>query len=154
DTTHNLVINAAATSVTAAPAAATFSAGDQTVPLSASVKSAAGTVDAGSVTFTILNGQTVVGKAVSSTVRSGNALATFTIPGGTPAGTYTIQAAYSGTSNFAISANSGASLAIAPAASATTTTVSAGSIPFRESAQSIGLGANVSSAGGTVGTGT
>lgn len=90
-----------ATSTMPGGASATYSPGDQTVALSATVTSSAGTVNAGTVTFTILNGATPVGTPVTSgTVTGGSAAANYTLPGGTSAGSYTIQAVYNPGGSF------------------------------------------------------
>ena len=54
----------------------------------------------GTETFTILNGTTPVGTAVTVNVSAGAASAVYVLPAGTPAGTYIIQAVYNGTTNF------------------------------------------------------
>ena len=68
--------------------------------LSASVTSSSGTVNEGMETFTILSGTTVVGSPVTISVAAGMASTSYSLPGGTAAGTYTIQAVYNGTGNF------------------------------------------------------
>ena len=75
--------------------------------LNANVTSAAGTVNAGTVTFTVFNSSSVqVGSAVTSgTVSSNAASASYTLPGNSPPGTYTIQAVYNGSTNFATSSD-------------------------------------------------
>ncbi len=92
-----------ATTTTAANAPVTFSASSQPVTLTATVTSqGGGTVNGGTVTFTVFNGSTQVGTpAVSGTVSGGNASATYTLPAGTAVGTYSIHAAYSGATGFA-----------------------------------------------------
>ena len=89
-----------ATSTAAASISATFSTASQTVPLTATVTSAAGTVDEGTETFSILSGTTVIGSAVTVDVANGTASASYALPGATSAGTYTIQAVYNGTADF------------------------------------------------------
>ena len=55
----------------------------------------------GTVTFTIKNGQTVVGSPVGATVDpTGSATTNFTLPAAFAIGTYTIQADYTDTGNF------------------------------------------------------
>jgi hypothetical protein len=94
-------------------ASANYSAIDQTVTLSATVASSDGPVDAGTVTFTVLQGCTQIGSpATSGTVNNGAASASYTLPGGTPAGTYTIQAVYSGPLGFLVSSNGAYNLTI------------------------------------------
>src|SRR5207247_85701 len=91
DTSHSLTISAAAVATAAASVSATFSAAGQAVALSASVTSAAGTVNEGTETFTVLGGNTVIGSPVTVNVVSGAASASYALPAGTPAGSYTIQ---------------------------------------------------------------
>ena len=102
----SLVVRAPlATSVAAPSASATF--GDALVGLSANV-SATSSVSAGTVTFTVKQGATVIGSPVTSgTVSSGAASVTYTLPTGTAAGSYTVLAEYTGGGGFAPSSNSG-----------------------------------------------
>jgi hypothetical protein len=60
------------------------------VALGATVTSAAGLVGAGTATFTILHGATTLGTPVTANVVAGAAAASYTLPAGTSAGTYTI----------------------------------------------------------------
>ncbi len=83
---------------TARPANVAFSSANQTVHLSAAVTDTTHSstiVNEGTVTFTILdaNGH-VVGNPVTGSVQNGVATADFTLPGGTPVGTYTIGVSY------------------------------------------------------------
>src|SRR5207248_2472690 len=70
-----------------------------------------GTVNGGTVTFTIAG----VGSLAGVPVTNGSASATFTIPANTPAGTYAIQASYSGSGQFAAATDNSKSLIIAKA---------------------------------------
>ncbi len=101
---------AASTFTSASSSSLVFSSTDQALTLSATI-SASGSVDGGTVTFTIAG----VGSSTSSPVTSGSATAVLTVPGGTHAGSYLIQAVYSGTSAFTGSSDSTASLTIARA---------------------------------------
>jgi len=113
DSTHSLTVGAAATTVIASTPSVSFGSGSQTVPLSATVTSGGGTVNAGTVTFTLMNGSTPVGTPVTSgTVSGGSATASYTLPGGTAVGSYTIQAAYNAGGSFAASSTSGTSLSV------------------------------------------
>ncbi len=103
DTSHVLTVNAAATVTVAANVSATFNTAGQLIPLTATITSAAGTVDEGTETFTILSGTTVLGSPVTVNVAAGAAAGNYTLPGGTAAGSYTIQAVYHGTGNFVAS---------------------------------------------------
>jgi CSLREA domain-containing protein len=101
------------TTISASNATPTYSAGNQGVSLSANVASSGGTVNAGTVAFTILQSGTVIGTAVTSgTVSNGSASATYTLPAGMAAGPYTIQAVYNGSGPFASSSDSSHSLTV------------------------------------------
>src|SRR5439155_11287901 len=65
-------------------------------------------VNLGTLTFTVKNGASVVGAAVGdTTVVNGAASVTYPLPAGLAAGTYTIEAAYGGTTNLGASAATG-----------------------------------------------
>ena len=127
DASHTLTIKAAATSnrLGRQYATATYSAVAQPVSLTASVSSAAGSVNGGTVTFTILNGGTTIATATSNTVVNGAAGASVTLPAGTAVNNYTIQAVYSGTVNFGGSSDSSQVLTVNSTATTTTVTSSA-----------------------------
>jgi len=108
-TTMSTAGTPALTSTIAPHDAATFSPTSQSVPLSASVTAASGTVNGGTVTFTATG---VSGSATSGPVTEGHAVADFTVPGGTPAASYALKVAYSGTAQFAGSNDSGGNLLI------------------------------------------
>src|SRR5207253_3161767 len=114
DSTHFLTVGTAVTTTTAASAAASFSAADQVVALSARVSSPAGTVGEGTETFTVLNGTTPVGSPITISVVGGSAAANYGLPAGTPGGTYSLRAGYSGTGNYAGSTDSSHTLDISP----------------------------------------
>jgi hypothetical protein len=108
-----LTINTAGSTTAAANATASYSPGSQSVSLSATVTSTAGTVNAGTVTFTLLNGGTPVGTATTSgTVSNGAASVSYTLPAGAQAGTYTIQAVYNGSTDFAGSSDNSHTLMV------------------------------------------
>ncbi len=154
DNTHTLTVNAASTTTTGSNQTATFSSSSQVVTLSATVTSAAGTVNAGTVTFTVLNGGTPVGTATtSSTVAGGSASANYTLPAGTPAGVYTIDAVYSGSTNFTGSVDTTHVLAVSGAG--TITAASNASATYNaNNTQSVTLTATVNSPNGVVNEGT
>ena len=146
------VVNQATTTTAAAAATATFSTSNQNVTLNATVTSpGGGTVNEGTETFTLLQGNTVIGTAVTVNVAAGAAGATYVLPGGTAGGTYTIKAVYNGTSNFAPSTDTSHSLTVSPAA--TTTTAAAAVATSSASDQNVTLNAAVTSPGGTVNEG-
>jgi Bacterial Ig-like domain (group 3)/Dockerin type I domain len=89
-----------------------FSTVAQTVQLTAQIAGGSPDVEGGTVTFTVSG---VGGSVVSGPVTNGAATAALTIPGGTHAGTYSIQAAYSGTTAFGGSSDASATLKISQA---------------------------------------
>jgi hypothetical protein len=112
DTSHLLTVNAAATTTTAANASVTYSTSAQSVKLSAAVASGAGTVNEGTVTFTVLNGSTPVGTATSGTVNTGSASANYSLPAGATGGTYTIRAVYNAAGSFITSSDTSHTLTV------------------------------------------
>ena len=101
--TANLTVNApppAATTTAVAAASVTSGPSAQTVTLTATLTPS---VSEGTVTFTVLSGTTVIGTAASANVVNGQASVAYVLPAAIPAGTYTVQASYGGTANFAAS---------------------------------------------------
>ncbi len=87
----------AATTTTVSDATAEFSLSNQNVVLTANVTTAAGTVNEGTVTFTVRNAaNNVIGVPVVGTVSGGVATANYTLPAGTPPQTLTITGDFSG----------------------------------------------------------
>ncbi len=86
-------------------AAANATAGDPSVVLTATIDPSSGSVDAGTVTFTVKSGPTTIGTVASGTVAANVATADFPLTS-VSAGTYTIEAAYSGAPGVAASDNS------------------------------------------------
>jgi uncharacterized repeat protein (TIGR01451 family) len=105
------------TSTTVAGATATYSPSNQSVTLSATVTSTSSTVNEGTVTFSLLNSSAnPIGFPVtSSTVTGGSASVSFTLPGGTAVGSYTIDATYHPGPDFLTSSGVGTLLVIPPA---------------------------------------
>ena len=100
--------SAATTTTAGSPAPLTYSLSDQNVTVSATVTSTS-TVNSGTVSFTLL------GKTVSGNVGSGWASASALVPGGTQAGSYTLQATYNPGTGFATSSDSSEQLTIGKA---------------------------------------
>ena len=102
DATKKLTVAKRATTVTTPSVSMILGTGS--VGLSATigaVPAASSTVNAGTVTFQLKNGLTNVGSAVTSAVvTSGAVSVVYALPAGTPVGSYTIVATYSGTGNF------------------------------------------------------
>jgi hypothetical protein len=118
-----LTIQPAATVTAAGNADVTVSAASQQVVLTAHVASPSGTVNEGSVTFTVKNGTTPLGPPVVATVAADAAAATLTLPGGTPPGSYRIEADFGGGLNFLPSSDNGAILTVLEPGGTTTTTI-------------------------------
>jgi hypothetical protein len=154
DATQTLTVNPAATSATSSPVTATFSSvADQKLSLTATIASGAGTVAEGTVTFTVQSGGNPVGTPVLVKVAAGVATASYTLPAGTPGGSYTVQADYSDPSGNFLGTTGSASLTVA--AAATTAVGSDQQTIYNASAgEPIVLGANVSSPAGTINEGT
>ncbi len=113
---------------------------------------AAGTVTGGTETFTILLGTTVIGSPVTVNVSAGAASASYALPAGTSAGTYIIEAVYSGTTNFLDYTDESQTLVISAAATASAT--ASASATFNTGAQSVNLSTQITSVAGTVTGGT
>jgi hypothetical protein len=111
--TNTLAVAAAATTTKGSDAAAPAG---QSATLTATVTSPAGTVNTGTVTFTVLSGTTTIGTPQVANVTNGSASASYSVPANTAIGTYTIQAVYGATSDFAASADSTHSLGVEPPA--------------------------------------
>ena len=109
-------VNGLSTTTAASNITATYSTAAQSLTLQAIVTSGGGTVNSGTVTFTVLSGGTPVGAPITSgTVTNGSASASFTLPAGTAAGLYTIEAVYNASGAFATSSDSTHTLTIAKA---------------------------------------
>ena len=90
----------APTTTTVSDATAVFSPSNQTVVLTATVTTAAGTINDGTVTFTVRNAaNTVIGVPVVGNVVGGVATANYTLPGGTAPQALTITGEFSGSEN-------------------------------------------------------
>ncbi len=153
DTSHFLTVTPASTTTTVSNASATYSdVSDQSIPLSAQVSSAAGSVNEGTVTFTILSGGNPVGGAVSASVVTGEANTDYDLLSGTAGGPYTIQAVYTDPSDFSTSSDTNT---LSVAAAATTTTTTSTSTSYNASTgEPVALSATVSSAAGTIDQGS
>jgi hypothetical protein len=149
DNTHTLTVAKAATTSTAFGATASFSDGDQTLSLSTALSSPAGPVFGGTVTFTVRDGG---GHQVGSAVTSSTASASFVLPGGTPAGTYTIDAAFGGGTDFLASTDTTGTLTVSQ--SATATSESPATSTFSRSSPPVTLQATVTGPTGPVNEGT
>ena len=128
-----------ATSVHVAPSSQPFTAGGAgTFDLTAEVTNTDATdmVAEGSVTFTIEDASNHVIDVVPNVpVTHGQALFSYSLPAGTPVASYTVEAAYSGSSNYGASVSAiSASLSVGPASTSTSIRVVPTSQPFAASA--------------------
>jgi photosystem II stability/assembly factor-like uncharacterized protein len=97
----------APTTTAAANVTTYFPLGAQLVKLTAAVTSAAGTVDEGTVTFTVRSDGAIVGTPVTSgTVSNGLASVLYILPPGTAADSYSIDAVYNAGADFIGSSDS------------------------------------------------
>lgn len=151
DLTQTPTVNPAATATAATPQSVPFSLGTQAVNLAATVPSPAGVVGQGTERFTLLSGAAVVGTPVTANVTAGAALAVYALPGGTPAGTYTVKAEYGGTGSFSASLDATRTVTVTPVG---TSTAAAAAATFAVGRQSVGLSATVTSSVGVVAAGT
>ena len=148
----NLVINPAPVTVTVPNTTATFALGSQSIPVQVTVSSnGAGTVGAGTVTFTLTG---TLGAAVTGTasIVAGAGSTTLTLPAGLAAGTYVLDASYAGTANFATASETTATLTIGKAA--LQVTVPSVQASYNPSLGVIALTANVANGTTAVNEGT
>ena len=151
-TTAVVTILTPSSSTAATTASTTFSTRTQNVTLSATVTSLVGTVNEGTLTFSILNGGTLIGTAVTCNVANGLATAPYALPASLAGGSYTIQAVYNGTVNFDSSTDSSQSLTVN--AAATASAAASASATFSSTDQNVNLEATITSTGGVVNEGT
>ena len=129
DSTQTLTVSPASSTTSASSASTPFSSSAQSVTLNATVTSPAGTINEGTVTFTVRNVATVIGAPTTSgTVSGGAASVSYSLPAGTAPGTYTIQAVYNGTTEFTGSVDSTHTLTIAGAPTASISAPASGGI--------------------------
>ena len=152
DLNHFLTVGPAPTTTSVGSASATFSAAtDQTLTFSAQVGSAAGTINEGSVTFTVLSGGNPVGASVVAAVQANVASTSYKLLKGTPGGSYTIQAVYSDPDSFKTSTGTNQ---LSVTAAATNIAVSGTSAAFSAIAgEGTTLSASVTSSAGTINEG-
>ncbi len=147
-----LTVSSANVAVTANNAAAVYSPNPngQNVTLSASVANLSvpsQPVGEGVVTFTVLQGSAVIGKATTSgTVTNGVASVSYTLPAGLAPGSYTLEVGYSDSAgNFRDSGDTNALLTVSPAN--VTTTANNLAAFYSPNAQTLTLSATVADAG-------
>ena len=89
--------------------AVTNNAAAQAVTLFATVASPSGIVGEGTVTFTVTNdaGATIGAPVTSPAVAAGTASVSYTLPGGTSTGDYTVKAVFNATANLTSSTGTG-----------------------------------------------
>ena len=87
-------------SIFASNATAPYSSAAQNVTLTASIVGVTGTINEGTVTFGVYSGNTLIGSVQTVPEANGTASATYALPAGISAGSYAIQAQYSGDANY------------------------------------------------------
>jgi hypothetical protein len=141
-----------ATSTEAVSIPATYSASAHNVTLSADVTAAGTVVNDGTVTFTVMQGATVIGAATtSSTVAAGAASVSYALPAATPPGSYVIDAVYNPGLIYEGSTDTAHTLDVV---GPTTTAASDATASSSTSAQNVTLNATVTSLGVGVNSGT
>ena len=153
---HYVLAQNEATATEGSGASAAYSGSAQNVSLSAQVISTLGTVNEGTMTFSLLDGTSAndptVGTATSAQVVNGAASVVYGLPAGLPAGSYLIDAVYSDpTGSLTGSGDEGKELTVA---TAPTTTTGVTTTDYTGSAQNVPLTAQVTSGVGTVNEGT
>jgi hypothetical protein len=148
-----LTVTAAHTTTVAAAQSIPFNLSSQAVVLSASVTSTAGTINSGTITFTLFQGTTQIGTPVTSgAVSGGKASVSYVLPASTPPGSYTIQAYYNPGNNLVFSVDTVHRLTVT---GLLTTTISGNaSTSYADFSQSVSLSAVVTSGGMTINGGT
>jgi len=147
DATGSLSITKVNTTAQPTTAIVTTNSALQVVTLTGNVTSSGGSVNGGTITFTVAGFSPVV----SGTVTNGTATANFTVPAGTAVKSLAITTAYSGSTDFASSSDSTGSLIVGAASVTAPTTATA---IFSSSSQNVTLTGHVTSTAGTVDTGT
>jgi hypothetical protein len=154
DTTGTLTITSATATVVGSSSSLTYNPAQTSVTLSASVTSAAGTVNEGTVTFTLKTGPglgiTIGTPTISPTVTNGIASVVYAVPTPLNVGTYSVLVSYTDSKgNFTDDGTDTPGTLTVNAAPAVTTAQSA-STPFSTSQQVVTLTAKVTSTAGTV----
>jgi hypothetical protein len=154
DTSGTLTVNAA--HVTANNSSITYSQALSSVSLSATVTSPTGTVNEGSVTFTLEDSLGhVIGVAQAAPVSSGAASVNYALSGPLNAGTYKILVSYTDTfpGKFGDDGtDASGTLTVSPAPA--TVTGGSSSLTYNPAQTSVTVSATVGSTGGTVSEGT
>jgi len=154
-TSATVTVNAISTTTVASSAMANYSPSAQNISLTAAVSSPGPAVNMGTVTFSVFNGGTQIGISTNGTVVNGIATASFSLPGDTAPGTYTIQAAYNATGGFAGSNDTSHTLTIVIAntlwignSNSTTAAFAVSGLPYLSTPESSGgTGVAVDSSG-------
>ena len=107
--TLTLIVNAATVNTTTTVSNASATYGDTSVTLNATVTPTSGpAINSGSVTFTVKQGATTIGTATTdTTVVACAASVSYSLPAGTDAGPYTIEASYTPGAGFNASSGTG-----------------------------------------------
>jgi hypothetical protein len=148
DNAHTITISQATTSTSGANLNTAYNQSAHTVTITATVTSSAGTINVGTLNFSVAG----LGSVSNVSIINGLASTSFTVPAGTAVGAFVITATYSGTTNLQGSTNNTHSLNVIQAA--TTTTESNVSTAYSLSSHTVTLTATISSGAGTISVGT
>ncbi len=152
DDTGRVLVDPGETTSATADAAVAYSAGTQTVALTATVTSPAGVVSEGEFTFSVYDGATLVGASVTGNAVNGTATVGYALPASLPPGSYTIWAYYAGSAGLSPSLDATKRLTVAPAG--TTSTPADAAAVYSVGTQTVTLTATVTSPAGVVTGGT
>jgi hypothetical protein len=154
--TTTLTIQAAATNTTVGSLVPiVVSSANQSVIVSATITSPSGVVSQGTVTFALFNSSNQqVGLSVQANVSGGSASTALVVPGGTPAGSYTVKASYTDSKGVFADSSNAQSLTIKDAAATAVSVGSLSPIVFGTANQSVAVSASVTSPSGVVNHGT
>jgi IPT/TIG domain/Listeria-Bacteroides repeat domain (List_Bact_rpt) len=139
------------TATQATGASAVFGPKSQDVALSAEVIADAGTINEGSVTFSVLDSSNhTIGSTTTAPVLDGAASTVYTLPANLAAGSYEVKANYSDSAGLYQNSGDGANVTVA---TAPTTTVGAVSTSYSGDEEQVPVSAQVTSGVGTVNEG-
>lgn len=116
-TGNNFLVHATAAveTIAASNASISYNSSAQNASLTATVTSTDGTVNTGTISFTVLDGATIIGTTTSGNVINGSASINYSLPAHTTAKSYTIQAAYNTGSGTTDVTDSSHQLTVSPA---------------------------------------
>ncbi len=144
--TATIISNPTVATLTSGSVNSVFNTAAQTIMLSGSVTNAASIVANGNITFSLLQGSTVIGTPVTASVdTNGKASVIYTLPPGLPSGSYTIEAAYADPTLFFDSSSDSSNTLTVTSAQSTVGVASNVNATYSTTAQTVSLSATASS---------